>query len=48
MELWQRGPGDEWTRTEARAGEELELVAIGCTFDVRSLHQDALGAEAPG
>lgn len=46
VELWTRR-GEQWQRTEARAGSALRLDAIGCTLDVGAIYQRALGDAAP-
>lgn len=43
IELWTRRD-DGWHRSEARAGSQLTIEAIGCSLDVRALYDRAFGA----
>lgn len=44
LELWSRGPGGAWTRTEARSGASLPL--LGGDLEADALYDAALGREA--
>jgi Uma2 family endonuclease len=41
IEVWRRGEGGAWTRSEARAGA-IRLDSIGCTLDVAEVYRDEL------
>lgn len=41
VEVWARDEGNDWVRTEARAGEKAAIAALDCELDVDALHAAA-------
>lgn len=41
LEVWSRGPENEWTKTISRAGERAYLESIGAALDVSEVYEAA-------